>query len=84
LLWPSPTWWGVSHDTLIWRLPLDSDLRKRGLASRSEFANLGAGVAGSNPAVPTTTTNPLLSRTKTLYGPKAARAEGPPGWRPGR
>src|SRR5215208_5565398 len=45
-LWPSPTWWGVSHDALIWCLPLDSDLRKRGLASRSEFANLQAGGRG--------------------------------------
>jgi hypothetical protein len=33
----------VFYDTLIWRLPLDGDLQKQGLASRSECANLGAG-----------------------------------------
>jgi hypothetical protein len=31
------------YHTLILRLPLDYDLQKRGLASRSECANLGAG-----------------------------------------
>jgi hypothetical protein len=33
----------VFSDTLIWSLPLDGDLQKQGLASRSECANLGAG-----------------------------------------
>ena len=43
MLWILPCWWVLSYDTLIWRPPLDSDLQKQGLASRSEFANLGAG-----------------------------------------
>ena len=34
------------YDTLIWRVPLDDDLQKPGLASRSEFANLQAGGRG--------------------------------------
>jgi hypothetical protein len=34
------------RDTLIWRLPLDSDLQKRDLASRSQRANLQAGGRG--------------------------------------
>jgi hypothetical protein len=42
MLWTSPAWWVLSHDTLIWHLPLDSKLGKQGLASRSEFANLGS------------------------------------------
>ena len=37
---------GSVDDTLIWRVPLDDDLQKQGLASRSEFANLQAGGRG--------------------------------------
>jgi hypothetical protein len=53
---------GVSHDTLIWHSPLNNDLQKRSLASRSDCANWEQGVAGSNLAVPTTSTNPLVNR----------------------
>jgi hypothetical protein len=36
----------VFYDTLILHLPLDGDLQKQGLASRSQYANLQAGGRG--------------------------------------
>ena len=50
------------YDTLILQPPLDSDLQKQGLASRSECANLGAGGRRFKSGRPDHSTNPLLSR----------------------
>jgi hypothetical protein len=66
LLWTQAAWRRLSHDTLIWRPPLDSDLQKQGLASRSEYANLGAGGRRFK-----------SGRPDHQHGPRSAVCDGP-------
>jgi hypothetical protein len=64
----------VFYDTLIWRLSLDDDLQKQGLASRSECANLQAGGRGFE--------SHHLHHQPHRSAARAARRPGPSGFAP--
>jgi hypothetical protein len=66
------------YDTLICRLPLDGDLQKQGLASRSQYANLQAGGRGFESHHLHYQRNRPVQQGADCFRPVPAMGSGPP------